>query len=129
MAEVNLRVALALMFTCVLASLPLRAHHGSSMFLMKEEIAIQGTVTAFEFVHPHVKVTIAAKGKDGGTESWTAEGDNVNSMHRAGWRKDSLKVGDQITLTGHPARGGRKLMYLMKVTFPDGRVLAPRQGD
>jgi hypothetical protein len=121
---------LAFVFGSAMASLPLLAHHGTSMFQMKEEVAIQGTVTVFEFVHPHVKITIAAKGKDGSPENWTAEGDNVNSMHRAGWRKDSLKVGDQITLSGHPARGGRKLMYLMKVTFPDGRVLAPRgQGD
>jgi hypothetical protein len=49
---------------------------------------------------------------------------SLNMMVRAGFKKDSLKAGDIVAVTGHPGKNGKPVLLLMKITLADGRVLS-----
>ncbi len=52
---------------------------------------------------------------------WSVEGGAPNTLYRAGWRRDSLKVGDVVTVEGFLARDGSKLANMSTVQLADGR--------
>ncbi len=118
-------VVLAACFGLLVATGPLFAHHGTGMFDYQRSVNVKGTITQFDFVNPHVGIRFESKDDKGNVERWIAEAGSPNMMHRNGWNKASLKPGDQVTVTGHPARDGSKSMRLEKIVFPDGRQLLP----
>lgn len=95
------------------------------MFDMKQLITVKGTVTSFEWANPHPMIYADVK-DDKGIQKWAVEirgGPSV--LTRAGWNKDSLKPGDQVTLIGHPAKNGTNSMRLAKVVLASGQELDP----
>jgi Family of unknown function (DUF6152) len=107
-------------------SVPLLAHHGAAMYDMEREITVRGTVTDFEWSNPHVLIYADVRDSKGNAKRWIIEtrgGPNV--LARAGWNKDTLKPGDQVTLIGHPARDGSNNMRLAKIVLPNGQELDP----
>ena len=124
-----LAIAFAAAFVLVLEPAPLSAHHGSSNYDMSKSISVKGTITQFAFINPHSAIHLEARNDQGTVEQWLVEADSPNNLARAGWTRDSLKVGEQVTITGNPLKDGSKVMRLRKVTFADGRELKPREGD
>ena len=124
-----LALAFAAAFTLVLEPAPLSAHHGSSNYDMSKSISVKGTITQFAFINPHSAIHLEARTVQGTVEQWLVEADSPNNLARAGWTRDSLKAGEQVTITGNPLKDGSKVMRLRKVTFADGRELKPREGD
>jgi hypothetical protein len=114
-------------FIGVLAFLdPASAHHGTSAFEMDKLTALKGTVTKFEFMNPHALIYIDVVGSKGEVEHWLAEESSNNHLSRLGWEKNTLKAGDTITLTGHRARNGARVLELQctecLVTDVQGKV-------
>jgi len=105
------------------------AHHGLSAYDMSKAVSLKGTVTEFAFINPHSAIHLETKDDKGNTEQWLVEADSPNNLSRAGWKKDSIKTGDQITIVGNRAKDGSKVMRLQKVVFSDGRELKPREGN
>ena len=91
------------------------AHHGESNYDTSEVVDVKGTVADFQFINPHVLIYIDGKGPTGTSEKWTCEATSPNFLLRRGWTKSTLKVGDEITATGHRARNGAPLLRLMKI--------------
>ena len=120
-----LGVALALLMTCGHVS----AHHGSSNYDMSKSVSVKGTVTKFEFINPHSAIHLEAKDDKGNAEQWLIEADSPNNLARAGWNRESLKPGDQVTIVGNRLKDGSNVMRLQKVIFADGTVLKPREGE
>jgi len=120
-----LGVALTLLFACGHAS----AHHGSSNYDLSKSVSVKGTITQFDFVNPHSAIHLEAKDDKGNAEQWLIEADSPNNLSRAGWTRDSLKPGDQVTIVGNRLKDGSKVMRLQKVIFSDGKELKPREGD
>lgn len=120
-----LAVALALLITCM----PTSAHHGSSNYDLSKSVSVKGTVKQFEFINPHSAIYLEAKDDKGNTEQWLVEADSPNNLARAGWNRDSLKPGDQVTIVGNRLKDSSKVMRLQKIIFSDGRELKPREGD
>jgi hypothetical protein len=54
---------------------------------------------------------------------WAIEGGAPSTLYRAGWRKDSAKVGDTVTVSGFLARDGSKLVNMQRALLADGRSL------
>src|SRR6202022_4324158 len=103
----RLVVVLALLLVC----LPAYAHHGASMFDMEHLITVKGTVTSFEWINQHSMIYADAKDDKGGVQKWAIETrGGPNALSRAGWTKDTLKPGDEVTFTGHPAKNGTSNM-------------------
>ena len=110
---------------CLLSSVTLMAHHGTGgVFDTDTVITSKGTVTKFLWINPHVQINFNVVREDGSVEEWKTEGDPVNMMAETGWNKNSLKVGDVITVSYHPAKNGAKIGYAVKVVTPSGRCLA-----
>jgi hypothetical protein len=118
-------VALAIFLACG----PVSAHHGSSTYDSSKTVSVKGSVTEFEFINPHSVIHLEAKDDKGKAEQWFVEADSPNNLARAGWKRDSIKLGDQVTIEGIRAKDGSKVMFLRKVIFSDGRELKAREGD
>jgi Family of unknown function (DUF6152) len=111
----------------ILLSLPgsAYAHHGFvSWFDMSRSITVKGTVTSFDWTNPHSYIYFDVKDEKGATQKWNAELGAVAMLARAGWKKDTVKPGDEITFTGNPAKDGKPLMHLDKIVFANGQELA-----
>ena len=100
------------------------AHHGQSVYDENNPIVLRGTVTSFLWANPHCLVNLDVKDDKGSVVHWIAETVNPGKLARAGWTKDSLKPGDDITVTLTPAKNGAHLGHFYKLVFADGRELA-----
>ena len=86
---------------------PLFAHHGQALYDETRSATITGTVSSFQFSNPHALLILEVKDDKGNIQKWTGEGTSPNMLVREGWDKRTVKPGDRITATGHPARNGR----------------------
>jgi hypothetical protein len=127
----NTRLAqfLCFSFFALLTCAQISAHHGSSNYDLSKPTSVKGTITKFEFINPHSAIHLEAQTDKGNAEEWLIEADSPNNLGRAGWTRDSLKAGDQVTIVGNRLKDGSKVMRLQKIIFADGRELKPREGD
>jgi len=114
-------IALALVIGVLLISLPLFAHHSGSAFDLEHPVTLKGTVTNFEWSNPHVFIALDVKDDKGNVEPWRVEGNSPNMLTRVGWKKEMIKEGDQLSVTGFLAKTGRKIMRLHSVTLANGQ--------
>ena len=113
------------------AAYPALAHHSfSAEFDGSKVIELKGAVTKLEWANPHVYFYMDVKDEKGATTNWGCETTSPGSLHRQGWTRDTLKVGDQVIVDGYPARDGSKLADARRVTLPDGRrIFGGTPGD
>ena len=111
----------------LLAAMSAAAHHGAGVFEPEKKVTVAGKVTDFQFVNPHVLVYLTVRGDDGKEVQWGGELTSPNRLARDAravkWHKTILKPGDQITVTGHPARNGAPMMDILKIVDGQGVVL------
>jgi Family of unknown function (DUF6152) len=99
------------------------AHHGRASYDATRVFTIMGTVSAFQFSNPHAQLFLDVKDGKGKIEKWVGEGTSPNMLVREGWDRKTVKPGDMITATGHPARDGSNNMRIEKIVLPNGREL------
>jgi hypothetical protein len=96
------------------------AHHSGVIYDRDNPITLEGTVTGYEFVNPHVRIIFEAKDQDGKTAKWVAISGPPQTLFRQdGWSKTTLKVGDKITVIGAPSRNEAHVVSVVKVTGGD----------
>ena len=106
----------------VFAAIPLLAHHSfGAEYDASQELKVTGTVTKFEWMNPHARFYLDVKNADGTVTNWNFELGPVNILARNGWRKDSLKVGDQVSVVSNPVRDASKTANARTVTLSDSR--------
>jgi Family of unknown function (DUF6152) len=103
--------------------LTLQADHSQAMYEPTKEITVPGVITKF-VVEPDSWVDLDAT-ENGGIVPWEFDTVSPNSMTRAVWKRDALKVGDTVSIVGNPHKEGKKVACLVRVLMPDGRVLLP----
>ena len=118
----GLRTTFVLSFTASLlvAGGPAFAHHGNAgayWIDATKELTLTGTVTQFKWGNPHVYVLWDVTDDKGNVAHWAAETRPPYLMAKSGWSRDTLKPGDQVTITLFPARGGAPVGLLAKVVF------------
>ena len=119
-------------FVAVLAlmiALPLFAHHGNAAYETTKTVTVQGTITDFEFINPHVMAFFEAKNDKGEIEKWQGELTSPNHLLRTGWTKETLKPGDQVTFSGLRAKSGATTLWITKIIAADGHEIALNTGD
>jgi len=67
-------------------------------------VTLTGTVQKVMWMNPHIYTHIEVKAADGTSVVYRVEGGSPNALYRQGWRKDTLKVGDVVTVTGSRAK-------------------------
>lgn len=112
-----------------LASAPVFAHHGAASYDSKKLTTLKATVTEFRYINPHSEIFFDVVDASGKTQKWIAEAVSVASLSRYGWTKNTLKPGDQISITGNCAKNGSYSMRLSKLTLPTGKVLSVELAD
>ena len=107
----------------VLMSPPLIAHHGSAAFDTGKRMTLKGTVKEWVYTNPHCLLTLDVKGEDGQVVQWVAETQPPTSVFPAGYRKDSFRPGDEVTITVEPVKNGRPVGRILQAVLADGRIL------
>jgi hypothetical protein len=108
--------------TCAFLALSMAAfaHHGTANYDTEKSVTVKGSVTDFQFVNPHVLIYMTAKDQGGKDVNWQGELTSPNRLSRTGWKKDSIKPGQTISITGYPAKSGSPEIWIQKVTLADG---------
>ena len=118
-----LAVLLALLSVCGSAF----AHHGAAAYDRSVTLTLKATVTEFVFRNPHIVISFDAPDDAGKVIHWAAEGGSSAGLARRGWTYKTLKVGDQVTVVGNPAKGmeGKEMrvMAMTRVILPNGQVV------
>ena len=119
----SLRPFFAVATGLIVIAVPIFAHHGNAEYDEKRPLTLKGTVTEFMWASPHSKIFLNAKDANGSVVHWSIETLSPGKLARAGWTKDAVKPGDQITVTFSPAKNGSPTGFLQKVVFLDGKQL------
>jgi len=108
---------LAVTFAALLASAPLLAHHGEANYDTDKVYSVKGTVTDFQFINPHTLISLDVKNDKGEIEKWGCEMRSPSMLVRVGgWDKNTLKVGDVITVYGSRAKNRTTFIRLSMLT-------------
>jgi Family of unknown function (DUF6152) len=122
--KVKTVAVLALAVGQLLVSGPASAHHGNASTFEGKTISAKGTVVEWVWSNPHCLLRIDETTESGEVRHWIVETQAPANMIDAGWSKNSFKPGDQVTIELRPAKTGKPVGSLSKVTFADGRVLS-----
>jgi hypothetical protein len=103
-----------------------QAHHSFAMFDHEKKITISGTLKEFEWTNPHcwlhVSVVDPATGR---TLDWAFEMGSIGQVAQAGWKADSIKPGDKITIEGYPMKDGSRGGQYLSAKLADDRSFGP----
>ncbi len=101
-------------------AVPAFAHHSAAQFNFTTPKPIAGTVKEVRMANPHMRLILTVTDEKG-TRDIEYEGHSLNNLYRQGWRPDSVKVGDKITVTIAPRKDGGDGGYVTKVKMADGK--------
>ena len=118
--KIKLSIVLLVFAGFSVASLPGFAHHGSSAYDFTKLITTKATVTSLEWGNPHCSLKFETKDETGVITPGSLEMYNPLWMARAGWTKDTLKPGDEIVVTFHPAKNGSANGY---IRIPESKIV------
>ena len=108
----------------IAAAVPVFGHHSfAAQYDRTKAIALKGTVTKVEWMNPHIYFYVDVKDDSNRVTNWAIEGGAPSMLYRNGWRIDSLKVGDKVTIDGWLAKDGSNLANMRTVTLADGKTV------
>jgi hypothetical protein len=100
------------------------AHHSfAAEFDRDMPVTVTGTVTKVEWMNPHARFYVDAKDEAGKVVNWDFELASPNGLMRRGWNRNSMKIGDTVTVMGHRAKNNPLVGNASTVTLADGKKL------
>jgi hypothetical protein len=114
-------IVLSASLLILVVAAPARAHHSAAAFDTRTEVKLTGTVTKYRFANPHVYVTLQVKKPDGRIVTTEVEAGAASVLNGLGFNKNSVKVGEVVTVTGNPDRKNPDAFVLgMELLKQDG---------
>ena len=113
----------ALVVALLVSSVSLFAHHGNAAFDTTKKLTLKGVVTEWVWANPHCWLKFDVKNDKGEVTHWLAEETNPPGLINSGWYKDSLKVGDDVTVILIPTKNGQPMGRVDRVILANGKVL------
>ncbi|MEO6185536.1 MAG: DUF6152 family protein [Steroidobacteraceae bacterium] len=99
------------------------AHHSTAEFDYTKQVTIKGIVKEVQWTNPHSYIQLLTDGEGGEKIQWSVEIGSPSLNINMGWRKNSVKAGDVVTMNLSPARNGKPYGTLRVLTFADGQKL------
>lgn len=120
----KMKIAFAAVIAALtVAAIPMLAHHSfSAEYDNTKPLTLRGHFTTMDWVNPHSWVHFDVTDANGNKVSWAAETPPPNGLYRNGWRKDSIKPGTEVEVTGFAAKDGSPTMWSNGVTLVDTGV-------
>lgn len=118
------RASIAVITAFVFAvAAPLFAHHSiSAEFDQSKPITFTGVIKQVDWMNPHIYTHVEVKNPDGTTVVYKVEGGPPNALYRQGWRKDTLKTGDTVSVQGIRAKSATsRNIGVATITTADGK--------
>ena len=109
-------------------SSPAFAHHSFSMFDRTKATNLLGNVKEYEWTNPHVWIHIMAPDAAGQQREWSFEMQAIAQDMAGGWRPDSVKPGDKVSIEFHPLKDGSRGGQFMQALLPNGKLAVRRAG-
>jgi hypothetical protein len=131
MEDRTMRVRQVTAFAAViglLMSVPVVAHHTATTLYNDKTVTLKGTVKSWRWSNPHCLLTFDVKGEDGQVVQWLAETQAPNTVYTEGYRPNSFKPDDEVTITVRPAANGRPYGLLTQAVLADGTKLGSEEG-
>jgi len=98
-------------------------HHGGASFDNTKEVTVKGTVTEWLWANPHCFLKVEEKDATGTARVWNLEFGNPTDITLRGFRRNTFKVGEEITVTVTPVKSGAPVGRARVVTKADGTKL------
>jgi Family of unknown function (DUF6152) len=107
-----------------LIAAPVLGHHSfAAQYDRSKPVTLKGTVTKVEWMNPHIYFYVDVKDDADHVTNWAIEGGAPSMLYRNGWRIESLKVGDKVTIDGWIAKDGSNLANMRTATLADGKTV------
>jgi hypothetical protein len=111
-------------------ALPVLAHHSFSAEFEADKTAdLTGKVVQVWWNNPHIRYRLAVPGEGGATVDWELQASSITAMQQLGWNATTLKVGDELKVSGQVGRNGAKKLYVRSIARPDGTQIVTGRGD
>src|SRR6266567_3090047 len=105
---------------------PAWAHHSMAGFDRTKNVTLAGTVKQFKWANPHSWIEMEVPNGKGGVETWNVEMTSPAVLIRAGWKSNSIKPGDKVSVVAHPQVSGEPGGIFVSVTLAGGETLTDR---
>ena len=120
MAKKNMQIRiLTLAGLTALVTAPLSAHHSISLhYRSNESVMVEGVVVDVLLRNPHSQIRMEAPDASGRAAVWILELDDITDLANQGIASDTLSIGDEIQIVGHPARDGSNSLFVRRLHRP-----------
>ena len=126
--RIRLAVCLAAVWLIAVA-LPVLAHHSfAAEYDASKPVTFKGVVAKVQWMNPHVWFFVDVKDEKGNLIQWDCEAGNPNALARNGWKKDTLKAGDEVSVEGSRAKDGSFTMNARSIKIGDKKIFAGSSG-
>ena len=106
----------------------LLAHHGrGATYDMNKRVTLKGSVSRVDWRNPHVVIYMDVKDAGGKVVTWGFENAGVSQLAQAGYSRNTLKLGQEITAIVNPAANGAPTAIVVKVILADGSEIMSRE--
>ena len=126
------RILLFIIAAVLLACTAAYAHHSyAATYNTGKEISLEGKLVQFAFRNPHSFVHIQAPDQKGVMQRWAVEWAGTSQLGATGVGRETLKVGDEVTVVGNPSRvPGEYRVRMVRLKRPlDGFTWGTRPGE
>ena len=109
------------------ASLSASAHHSfAAQYDINKPVTLVGKVTKVEWTNPHARFYVDVIDDAGTVHNWNIELGSPNFLKRAGWSRNDLKIGDEVTVSGSLARSGADMANAESIILKNGKQVFGR---
>ena len=122
----NIRMSVTLLAFAALSTSRGYAHHSfAAEFSYDESGTITGEVVEVLFVNPHARYFVAVNDESGKEVLWDAQTRSPNALLNTSWSKDTIRVGDLVTIEGNLGRDGARKIWIRELRKSSGEVIRP----